>query len=646
MAKTAAERKVMEGIMKVRKLSRPVEIRNIDEGKRTAELSFSSEEPVSRYFGDEILDHSSNSVDLEFLGSGRAPLLLDHDMEKQIGVIESASIGADRKGRAVVRFGKNALAEEAFSDVRDGIKGNISVGYRILHMTLEEAGEDSGDVYRVDKWRPLEISLVSIPADMTVGIGRDSGEEYEVRVSKPSIPKEKAMGKETTSAPDAELQGRTAVPAEPKIDATKVAHDAVSADRERQKTIRAIGKAHHMTDDAESFCDDGRSVDAFRQHVLDKLGNKAGAQVIRSARPESEIGLSGKEAQQFSFCRAIAAVLENDWSGAEFEREVIQATKKSSSGRKFQGQIVIPVDVAMVRAREEVQHYQQKMLMRDLNIATGSAGGFLVGTQHMPGSFIDLLRNRMVTRRLGARVMSGLVGNIEIPRLNAGATAYWVGEGSAPTESQPTLGQVTMSPKTVGAYTEYTRKMILQATPDVEALIRDDLAKVLAIAIDTAAMAGSGSGAEPLGIINTTGIGSDDYGAGVDWDHLVDLETEVAVDNADMGSLAYCTNATLAGAMKKTPKESGYPVYLWENMRGSEPGVGEVNGYPALVSNSVPAERILFGNWSDLIIGEWGILDMLVNPYANDTSGGGRIRALQDVDVGVRHPESFSYGYT
>jgi hypothetical protein len=176
MAEKIRKNKIEAGIQ-----FRAATLENPDSEKRTVEFSFSSETPVERWFGDEILDHDSKSVRLNWLKSGNAPFLADHNPNDQIGVIEEAEISSDRKGRCVVRFSKSARAEELFQDVIDGIRVNVSVGYRIHAATLEDFSEDDdkNDVYRVHDWEPVEVSLVSIPADQSVGVGR--GEDGEKR---------------------------------------------------------------------------------------------------------------------------------------------------------------------------------------------------------------------------------------------------------------------------------------------------------------------------------------------------------------------------------------------------------------------------------------------------------------------------------
>jgi len=346
------------------------------------------------------------------------------------------------------------------------------------------------------------------------------------------------------------------------------------------------------------------------------------------------IGMGEKDLRQYSLLRAIRAAATGDWRGAELEREASEATAKKV-GRDPQG-FFVP---------------QDWLESRDLVKGTPASGGYLVATDLLAQSFIDLLRNRMMVQRAGATVLGGLVGDIAIPKQTGGATAYWVAESGSPTESQQSVGQVPMAPKTVGAFTDISRKLLKQSSIDVEAFVRRDLATVLALAIDFAALHGTGTSNQPTGIANTSGIGSvvgGTNGAAPTWEHIVKLETEVAIDNADIGALAYMTNAKVRGKLKTTPRTPTYgDIMVWE--RNDTP----LNGYPAYVTNQVRSNldkgtstgvcsAIFFGNWNDLLIGMWGGLDILVDPYTGSTSGTLRIVALQDVDIAVRNPESFA----
>lgn len=590
--------------------------RNFDEESRTAELAFSSEEPVERWFGNEILDHDLSSVRLGRLTNG-GPLLVDHDARDHVGVIESVSIGADRRGRATVRFGRSARAEEIFKDVVDGIRTSVSVGYRVHKAILEETAGDL-ETYRINDWEPFEISLVSIPADATVGVGR-SGDYSENDIE--FIKGERTMTEQVTEK---------ATPAAPQVDVRAIENDAQRVERKRVSDLLAVGERYGAQDLARKLIENGGTESDLNKAILEKRGFEKPVEAVAP-----EIGLSEKEARQFSFVRAINALANptdrRAQEAARFEFECSHAAAEKT--RKEARGILVPVDV----------------LKRDLVVGTATAGGHTVATDLLSGSFIELLRNKALMMQL-ATVLTDLNGNIAIPRQTGGATAYWVGEGSAPTESQQAFDQVTLSPNTVGAYTEYSRKLLLQSSIDVESFVRNDLARTLALEIDRVAIEGSGSGSEPEGILNTTGIGSvagGTNGLAPAWSHIVDLETQVAIDNADLGSLRYLTNAKVRGALKQTEKASSTAQFIWSDSSNM------MNGYESLVTNQVPSDltkgtssgvcsAIIFGNFADLIIGMWGGLDIQVNPYSLDTSGGVRITAFQDLDTAVRHPESFA----
>lgn len=596
---------------------------SINEESRTVQLSFSSESPVVRWFGAEILDHSPSSVRLGRLKSG-GPLLVDHDTRDQVGVIESVSIDADRRGRAAVRFGRSARASEIFSDVLDGIRGHgVSVGYRIHELRLESE-KDGEETYRAVDWEPLEVSLVSVPADVSVGVGRgEPGGEYEIRVVDDRPLEDRQMDPNSNTP---------AAPAAPAIDVREVQNAARKAEMERCREILAIGARFSVADLASEAVNAGTALDAFRAQVLEKVGT-----LKPLTPPSADIGMSGNEARQFSMVRAINALVSGNWKGAELEREA-SAAVAGKLGRDARG-FFVPNDVL-----------RGDVLKRDLNVTTGTAGGNLVATNLLAANFIDLLRNKMVVMQAGAQMLSGLMGNIAIPRQTGGATAYWVAESGSPTESQAAFDQVAMTPKTMGAFSDISRKLLLQSSLDIEAFVRNDIATILALELDRVCLHGSGTAPEPRGIFNTSGIG--DVAGGVNglapsWPHIVELETDVAVANADMGALSYITNAKVRGKAKTVEKASSTALFLWGD--GAQP----LNGYPAYVSNQVRSDltkgtssgvcsAIFFGNWADLIIGQWGMLDIMVDPYTGSTSGTVRVVALQDVDVAVRHPESWS----
>jgi HK97 family phage major capsid protein len=242
------------------------------------------------------------------------------------------------------------------------------------------------------------------------------------------------------------------------------------------------------------------------------------------------------------------------------------------------------------------------------------------------------------------------VGDISIPRQSGTLTGEWVGESTAPSGGDMTLDSISLAPKTVGSLTSYSRKMLLQSTPGIEGLIMADLAAVVAGAIDKAALVGSGSGSEPKGLftyIAGDGIGVVTTSGTLSWAKVVELESTVATANADMGSLGYVTSPKVRGMLKVAFTNTTYgEIPIWSRQGANE----VVNGYRALATSNVPDtftsthSGLIFGNWSDLIIGEWGVLDLSTDPYGtNFGKGDVSVRALMDVDIAVRHLASFAY---
>jgi HK97 family phage major capsid protein/HK97 family phage prohead protease len=562
---------------------------------RTYEFPFSSEFPVARYFGNEILSHDEEAANLSRLNDG-APLLFNHNPDKVIGVVERAYIdGKRRRGYARVRFSRNAFAQEILSDVKDGVLRNVSFGYSIDKM--EERG--SGD-YVATAWSPYEISVVSVPADPGVGIGRSFEADTPAASAAPS--------------PDPIPSMENATP-----DLAVVQAEAAQAERARISDITALCDKHGMADLGRQLVESGRSIDEARAAVLDKLNIHQETVTMQAA----DLGLSEKESRSFSFLRAINFLANpTDRSAREAAAFEIEASEAAAAklGRQSRG-ITIPQDV----------------LRRDLNVGAATAGGNLVATELDAGSFIDLLRNASALDQAGATVLTGLTGNVAIPRQSGAATAYWVAESGSPTESQQTVDQVSLTPKTVAAYTDYSRRLMLQSSIDVENMVRNDLARVLALKIDAAGLYGTGSNSEPLGLKLTTGIGTENFAAAIPtFAEVVALESDVATANALLGSPVYLMNAAMRGGLKTKAKDAGSGLFVMEG--------NEVNGYRGVLSNQVESGDLWFGNFADLIIGYFSGLDLMVDPYTHSTSGTVRVVAMQDVDIAVRHPESFSRG--
>jgi HK97 family phage major capsid protein len=593
----------------------------IDAEARTVPLAFASETPYARWWGIEVLDCSPTAMRMGRLTSG-GPLLCDHDTRDQIGVIESVSLGADKVARAVVRFGKSERAEEVFQDVLDGIRRNVSVGYQIHKAQLVEVEGDpekegGEDTYRVTDWEPMEISLVSVPADASVGVGRSAGESpvIEVQPAKPHFLKESTV---TTAAPEA---APVAAPAAPALSSQDV-RNQVALERKNMTEMLALGDVHERFGGrklAQEAIERGDSIDALRSHIMNAM---TAAQ--KGTTPPTNLDLSKKDTQRFSLFKAINALTQKSWAGAEFEKECHDTILQRTGLREAVHQgFYLPTDI-------------QK---RDLTVGTPTAGGNLVATDLQAQSFIDLLRARSRAAQLGMTMLSNLVGNVSIPKLTGAATAYWLANEATPiTESQQTIGQLALAPKTLGAYTELSRLLMLQSTPAAEALVMNDLAKVLALAIDLAVFEGSGSSGQPTGISLTAGIGSV-TGASIDLAKCIEFQTDLATGNALADGCAYITTPAVAGLMKGRVRVSSTDsVMLWS---GSVLD-GQIEGFPATTSTQLTAASMIFGDFSQVVLAEWGMLEIALNPYAAFATAITGIRAIQTVDVGIRQAAAFS----
>ena len=591
------ERKVIDMPMKYRTIDLSKHS-YLDEEKRIVRVGVSSEEPVERSFGMEVLGHSAGDINMEFINSGRAPLLLDHDMTKQIGVIEEFKLDETAKRTtAVVRFGKSALAREVFEDVADGIRMNISVGYRI--DKLERYQENDETFYKA-MWTPMEVSSVSVPADQSrlVGVGRSKDKQHkniEVKLM------------ENEKKQDINLDEVR----------TQTIDEAKAEFKRNSKEIIDLAARHNKRDLADKAISDGISVEEFRGVLLENISNNTPLET------PSEIGMTKEEVREFSLVKAIRAMANpSDRKAQEeaaFEFEC-SAEAARQYGKDAQG-IMLPAEV--------LRTWKQ----RDINSSDDST---LIAEDYRGGDFIDVLRNSSSVMQAGATMLRGLQGNVVIPKKTAASSGGWIAtEGAAAAESEFTSGSVTMSPKVIGAFTDATRLLLQQSSLDVENLIRDDLTQSIATAIDLGALAGSGTSGQPTGISATSGINTTTFAAAnPTWAEIVAMESAVANDNALNGSLGYICRPADFGTLKTTEKATGTAQFVVSPDNS-------MNGYNVIRSNQVTSGDFYFGNFADLLIGMYGGLDITVDPYALSTSGGVRIVALQTVDVAVRHAVSF-----
>lgn len=414
------------------------------------------------------------------------------------------------------------------------------------------------------------------------------------------------------------LETRAAQPAQP---AQQTGERAVEMERSRRRGIENLCKVNKVDDSVRDYwISTGLSVEAITDDLL-KIMEERGKNAPKSA---AQIGLTDKEASQFSLFRAVRAVVDKNWNNAGFELEASRAVAQKLGRMPDPHKFYVPFEVQQAK--------------RDLTVASASGGGYLVATENM--SFIELMRNRSVVYNMGARRLAGLVGNVTVPKQTAAATAVWLSSESATaTESAQTFGQMSLSPKTVGGYTEISRNLLLQSSPDAENIVKSDLATVCALAIDVGALRGAGSAGEPQGIVGTDGVGSV-TGTSLAAAGILEFQSDVAGGNLLSGSCGYVTTPAVAALLMARPElPSTGTTRLWQgNMLE-----GSLFNMRAMTSNQMSSATMLFGDFSQVIVGEWGVLEIEVNPYANFQAGIVGVRALVSIDVGVRYGGAFSY---
>lgn len=593
-----------------------IDLESLDLERRTVEVAISSEYPVFRaeIEGIEVLDHEPSSINLSRMS--RAPLLDNHDRLAQIGIVEACWLDPDRRLRARVRFSKNPAAELIWLDVIDGIKVNVSLSY-LVHIFVPEYGPDGAERFRAISWEPYEVSIVSVPADPSVGVGRSLNETHITVVRGPLMSTENT---EVTEQPV--VEGQRSLPATPR--------DPLANERRRVADIMTLGETHGQRALANDAIQRGLTVEQTTAAILATLNPRP----LENGQPKDnarelpsflgpgqnmdELGVQKKELQSYSMMRAIEAMATGNWKHAGFERSIslaiADASKKEARG------LFVP---------------HETLFQRQLEKKTPSKGGVLVDTDLRIDQFTDTLRNKAMIGRLGARVLSGLVGDIAIPRKTNGTNFYWLDEDEEPELSDFDFSTLNLSPKTIAGAISVTRKLRKQSSMSVESLMRQDMIEGIAVAIDAAQLKGTGLNNQPLGLLNQTGLPGLTYDTAVDWDHVVDMETMIANSNADESDMAYLTSPTQRGIAKKTQVFANTGERLW----GAD---NTVNGYRAFATNQMPSDAWLHGDWSQIITALWGVLDLNVDKATKAGTDALILRIFQDVDTQARRLESFS----
>lgn len=622
-------------------------------------LSFSTESEIEIWPGEfERLSHAPGACDLSRMQAS-GMLLFNHNRNAPLARIGSIGIDSDKTGRCVIpkeMRSQSDAASQVWRDIDAGVLQNTSVGYRVLAYTQEKR-EDGTILYTATKWQPSEVSIVTVPADLSTGVNRADNNQnntdnmhinrYQRRFLEPDtglnppIPSPAPTPVNPAPAP----ANPAPAPVAPAASVGEEGQRALGVQSERQRVNAITSLCREFNASGELYTraiNEGMNVEQLRGELLRERNASPG---IR--QPSSGIGLNRQEIQQFSFARLVRSQMEPHDTrlreAAAFEYEACRA-----AGDSRHGGFSIPGEVLLygfTGQRADV------MSVGDLAPANGvgtATGGALVATTLLAGSFIDALRNKCIAMQICSS-MTGLQGEFDIPKQDGIAAAAWIGENDDAPETDINFHTIRMSPKTVAAYAAITRKMLMQPALSVEALIRADIVLAVAQAIDTAFFYGTGNNNQPLGVLKVNGINAAEFaGLWPTYNELVGMESQIAAENADAASMKYIAHTGFRGYAKTALKfpmvsEGGQLKQVASGGTIWEPG-NTVNGYGAEITNQIALGDILFGNWADAIVGFWGGLDMMVDPYSLSKKGAVQVTAFQDTDVVIRRTESFCYG--
>jgi HK97 family phage major capsid protein len=614
------------------------------QGKRDEDrfdISISSEYPVGRWFGKEILDHSADAIDLSRAKLGLS-FLDSHEYRSVIGIVEKVKVGDDKKLRGQVRFSRSAPAQQIKTDIQDGIRRFISVGYMVNEYTLEKSSKEEGDTYRATKWMPMEASSVGVPADPTVGNDRKAGDRQYPVLVRSANPASEPNLKEVTVETNVQVQESRTAAAE----------------------IIRLGKVHQIDHErvAQAVAD-GKSVDAFSREVLEEVAKRGGKPLVQPpAENQDRLELTAKDQKEYNLARGIMTAVSNIEAASSgsasrrensFEMDISSEIEKNWKGARHGG-LFVPWSLRHAWTPELQTKFGDAIKKRaGLDSATSTAGAELKFTE--PGEFIQFLYNSMRVKELGARTIAGLRDNVSYPKQTGKASGSWVGEnpGSDVADSALTLGSIASSPKTYQSSSSYSRQLLAQAVIDVDTLVREDLARDLALAIDSVAILGGGSN-QPVGIGATSGVQSyvmiSDVGNGgaPAWDDIVIMSQKLEDANADsLGAGAWLTTPGVKSSLKRTARLGntiGLPIWADDST---------VDGYRSRSSNQVKKNTtkgtsgatlhtLVRGVFETMVIGMWGSgFELVVDPYRLKKQGMIELTTFMLTDVTLKYPVAF-----
>jgi HK97 family phage major capsid protein len=596
-------------------------------------LSFVSAEPYLRSFGWEILDLERS--DFTFINSGNAPFLLDHNLDNhnyQIGVVEKAYI-ENEQGIAEIRFSTDPEKSGIINDIKAGIRTNISVGYKPSNPIKLDYQIEGKDVYSF-AFAPHEISSVSVPADTTVGTNR-ADEVVELDVKNSSINNDIQIKNVEVLINQKEIKNMETV-----IDHAAVLATAVKEATKRASDIQEFCTKFSVAERAVEFINSAKTLAEVKEEVLAAVESRTA--VVTVASPVSMFNIASSEKPTFSYARAMAAATSGDWTAAGFEREMSQ--ERSKTGNRGWDKHSFFIDPLETRATA----------LTPANAAQASGfGQQLVGSTYMPERLVDALWNKTFLDKVGADKMLGLTGNASFPVINSNMVATFVAE-TADIGAPQALGTAvkTVSPKELIVKGAYSKQAFIQTQPNIEAKIIDQIFQAIAQKLDAAVLSNSGTTLSTTGLLNdiTNVVAMGTNGLAItDLASFVALRKLLIANKVDADQAKLLISSALYESLSTTKKTSADTA---SNFMINE-GQKTIKGNELVWSQNVPSNLVkgtsgavcsaaILGNFSDLLIAQWGNIEVAIDPYTAADTSQVVVRSYSFWDAAIKRVESFA----
>lgn len=609
---------------------------------------FARESEMGTYL--ECLQCKPENIDLSRLNGG-ASILRNHNPDDVLGTVLSAWCEDDRLC-CRVRFRKNSPEIEAlFRDIVDGTVRNVSIGYMQDQIKFRKIdGKTYGDVTH---WTPFEVSVaVGVPADPSVGFYRSfqpkntTGETHmdeEAKKKAEAAAEAEAKKKAEEEAAEAEAKKKAAEEAEAKKKADeeekKKADEEAAAEEKRAAEIRSIAAVFGDYAAGESAVQRKLSPADFRNELKNHYE-------IKSIQKQKGCVRMTTKKRQYSLGEAFRYLLTGNEKYGGFEREIsAEVYHRAGLEKSDEKAIMIPTSSFFRDGDAGAGEGAASGGGADLGdlggeaaasetafgIAAGNAAA-LLDTEYHPEMFIDIIRNRVA--EIGATYIPGLKGNIRIPMQTASGTVKWVSDLNADVEeTAPAIGDITLSPKKLGGFTKVQKDVIVQGVPAPLNLAMKDLLTNISMKLAYTMLEGN---ADPAitGLATATGVQTVTIAnlASATWQDFLKFEGKVgdlALNSAPKFIMRSASRQTLKGISK----DAGSGRYICEgNM---------IDGAPVEIDGQIGADDIFYGDFSNILVGTWGGLEVMLDPYRWARSGQVEIIANLIADIGIRNAHTF-----